>query len=42
MNFWARGGSIYNEGGTLNIGNTIFKAGPTGENIYNVHELAAV
>jgi len=29
------GGAIYNEGGTLNIGNTIFKGGPSGENIYH-------
>src|SRR3954470_359442 len=28
------GGGIYNEDGTLNVGNTIFQAGPLGENIY--------
>jgi hypothetical protein len=33
----AHGGGIYNEDGTLNIGNTIFKAGPLGENIYHVY-----
>jgi hypothetical protein len=33
---WARGGGIYNEGGTLKIGNSILKAGPSGENIYHV------
>jgi hypothetical protein len=32
------GGGIYNEGGTLNVGNTIFKAGSSGENIYNVEQ----
>lgn len=36
---WAYGGGIYNEGGMINIGNTIFNAGPSGENIYHV-ELA--
>jgi hypothetical protein len=36
------GGGIYNEGGTLKIGNTIFKAGPSGENIYNVDQLGGV
>ena len=34
---WGQGGGIFNEG-TLKIGNTIFKAGSSGENIYNVHE----
>src|SRR5215211_1669507 len=33
--FNAHGGGILNEDGTLNIGNTIFKAGPSGENIYH-------
>ena len=33
---WAHGGGIYNEDGTVNVGNTIFKAGPVGENIYHV------
>lgn len=33
---WTHGGGIYNEGATLKIGNTIFKAGSSGENIYNV------
>src|ERR1051325_6554413 len=36
------GGGIYNEGGTVKIGNTIFKAGTSGENIYNVQELGPV
>jgi len=35
--FNAHGGGILNEDGTLNIGNTIFKAGPSGENIYHLH-----
>jgi hypothetical protein len=35
------GGGIYNEGGKLYIGNTIFKAGPTGVNIYNVDQLGS-
>lgn len=39
---WIHGGGIYNEGGTVNIGNTIFKAGSLGENIYNVDELGQV
>jgi len=34
--FNGHGGGILNEGGTLKIGNTIFKAGPSGENIYHV------
>jgi len=34
----AHGGGIYNEGGTLNVGSTIFKAGPSGENIYHVEQ----
>jgi hypothetical protein len=38
----AHGGGVYNGGGTLNIGNTIFKAGPSGENIYNVDQLGGV
>jgi hypothetical protein len=40
--FNAHGGGILNEGGTANIGNTIFKAGPSGENIYNVQQLGPV
>lgn len=39
---WTHGGGIYNEFGTLKIGNTIFKAGPSGENIYNVDPLGPV
>jgi hypothetical protein len=35
---WGQGGAIFNEG-TLTIGNTIFKAGPSGENIYHVEQL---
>ncbi len=31
-----------NEGGTVKIGNTIFKAGPLGENIYNVQQIGPV
>ena len=34
--FFSHGGGIYNEGGTVKIGNTIFKAGSLGENIYNI------
>ena len=33
---WTHGGGIYNEGATLKVGNTIFKAGSSGENIYHV------
>jgi len=40
--FNGHGGGILNEGGTLKIGNTIFKAGPSGENIYNVPQLGPV
>jgi hypothetical protein len=40
--FNGHGGGILNEGGTLKIGNTIFKAGPSGENIYNVQQLGPV
>ena len=39
--FFSHGGGIYNEGGTVKIGNTIFKAGSLGENIYNVDELGS-
>jgi hypothetical protein len=39
---WAHGGGIYNEGGTLNIGNTVFQAGSLGENIYNVDQIGGV
>ena len=40
--FNGHGGGILNEGGTVKIGNTIFKAGPSGENIYNVQQLGPV
>jgi hypothetical protein len=40
--FNAHGGGILNEGGTVKIGNTIFNAGPVGENIYNVQQLGPV
>jgi hypothetical protein len=40
--FNAHGGGIVNEGGTVKIGNTIFNAGPVGENIYNVQQLGPV
>ena len=33
------GGSIYDEGGTVKIGSTIFKAGPSGENIYHADQV---
>jgi hypothetical protein len=36
------GGGIYNSSGTVNIGNTILNAGPSGENIYNVDRSAPV
>src|SRR4029079_2143105 len=29
---WSHGGGIYSEDGTVNIGNTIFQAGSSGEN----------
>jgi predicted outer membrane repeat protein len=35
------GGGIYNSG-TLKIGDTILKAGPSGENVYNVQQLGSV
>ena len=37
---WAHGGGIYNEGGTMKVGNTIFKAGALGENIYHVNGIS--
>ena len=40
--FNGHGGGILNEGGTVKIGNTIFKAGPSGENIYNVQQIGPV
>ena len=42
ITFNAYGGGILNEGGTVKIGNTIFKAGPVGENIYNVQQFGHV
>jgi predicted outer membrane repeat protein len=37
------GGGIYNTGaGTLKIGDTILKAGPSGENVYNVQQIGSV
>ena len=40
--YWGHGGAIYYQGGALTIGNTIFQAGPVGDNIYHSHGPATV